>query len=60
MTDHAAPGTLAARLTGRPVTGERRLSGALAEVTLDDGRVVVVKLGDVPARPGPRRRACAG
>lgn len=48
MTDHAALGALAARLTGRPATGERRLSGMLAEVTLDDGRVVVVKLGDGP------------
>lgn len=57
VTDHAAPGTLAARLTGRPVTGERRLSGALAEVTLDDGRVVVVKLGD---GPGAARAEAAG
>ncbi|MFD5949915.1 fructosamine kinase family protein [Streptomyces collinus] len=32
-----------ARLTGRAVSGERPLSGALTEVTLDDGRVVVVK-----------------
>jgi fructosamine-3-kinase len=40
------PGTAAARLTGRPVTGERRLSAALAEVTLDGGRVVMVKRGD--------------
>ncbi|WP_052866949.1 fructosamine kinase family protein [Streptomyces niger] len=40
------PGEVAARLTGRAVRGEPRLSGALAEVTLDDGRVVVVKRGD--------------
>ncbi|MFJ7344255.1 fructosamine kinase family protein [Streptomyces sp. NPDC101110] len=37
-----------ARLTGRAVSGERPLSGALAEVTLDDGRVVVVKRSDAP------------
>ncbi|MGW4172807.1 fructosamine kinase family protein [Streptomyces chartreusis] len=38
-----APGAVAARLTGIAVTGERRLSASLAEVTLDDGRVVMVK-----------------
>lgn len=38
-----------ARLTGRPVTGLRALSGTLAEATLDDGRVVMVKRGDGPA-----------
>lgn len=48
MADHTAPGTLATRLTGRPATGERRLSGTLVEVALDDGRVVLVKLGDGP------------
>ncbi|MEV3972940.1 fructosamine kinase family protein [Streptomyces sp. NPDC050698] len=37
-----------ARLTGRAVRGERPLSGSLAEVTLDDGRVVVVKRSDPP------------
>lgn len=42
------PGAAAARLTGRQVTGRRPLSGAVAEVTLDDGRVVVVKRGDGP------------
>ncbi|WP_073945878.1 fructosamine kinase family protein [Streptomyces kebangsaanensis] len=42
------PGAAAARLTGRPVTGRSPLSGALTEVTLDDGRVVVVKRGDAP------------
>ncbi|MET9765686.1 fructosamine kinase family protein [Streptomyces sp. NPDC006372] len=46
-----------ARLTARAVTGERPLSGALAEVTLDDGRVVVVKRsGD----PGATRAEAAG
>ncbi|CAL9318497.1 fructosamine kinase family protein [Streptomyces sp. SudanB66_2053] len=37
------PGAVAARLTGRTVTGVRPLSGALAEAVLDDGRTVVVK-----------------
>ncbi|MDH6582899.1 fructosamine-3-kinase [Streptomyces sp. SAI-208] len=40
--------TAAARLTGRAATGERPLSGALTEVTLDDGRVVMVKRADGP------------
>ncbi|MDC0766818.1 fructosamine kinase family protein [Streptomyces sp. HD] len=40
------PGAVAARLTGRAAKGERRLSGTLAEVTLDNGRVVMVKRGD--------------
>ncbi|MFF4490739.1 fructosamine kinase family protein [Streptomyces sp. NPDC001544] len=42
------PGAVASRLTGRPVTGGRPLSGALAEVTLDGGTAVVVKRGDGP------------
>ncbi|EPJ34824.1 hypothetical protein STAFG_8107 [Streptomyces afghaniensis 772] len=46
-----------ARLTGRAVTGERPLSGALAEVTLDDGRVVIVKRVD---DPGATRAEAAG
>lgn len=37
---------VAARFTGRTVTGVRALSGSLAEVALDDGRVVVVKRAD--------------
>ncbi|MFE5812344.1 fructosamine kinase family protein [Streptomyces sp. NPDC056479] len=41
-----SPGAVAARITGRPVTGERRLSATLAEVALDDGQVVIVKRGD--------------
>ncbi|MYS90962.1 MULTISPECIES: fructosamine kinase family protein [Streptomyces] len=45
------------RLTGRPVTAERPLSGALAEVTLNDGRVVVVKRAD---DPGATRAEAAG
>ncbi|WP_246203343.1 fructosamine kinase family protein [Streptomyces tailanensis] len=57
MTERTAPGALAARLTGRPATGERRLSGTLAEVTLDDGRTVMVKLGD---GPGAARAEAAG
>jgi fructosamine-3-kinase len=46
-----------ARHTGRAVSKERRLSGALAEVTLDDGRVVVVKRSD---EPGAARAEAAG
>ncbi|MDH3034019.1 fructosamine kinase family protein [Streptomyces sp. TRM75561] len=38
-----SPGAVAARLTGRAVTGVGPLSGALAEAALDDGRTVVVK-----------------
>ncbi|MFC9830724.1 fructosamine kinase family protein [Streptomyces albogriseolus] len=37
------PGAVAARLTGRAVTGLRPLSGSLAEAALDDGRTVIVK-----------------
>lgn len=40
------PQAVAARLTGRSVAGGRRLSAALAEVTLGDGRTVMVKRGD--------------
>ncbi|MFI5658663.1 fructosamine kinase family protein [Streptomyces sp. NPDC051684] len=43
------PAAAATRFTGRPVTAERRLSSHLAEITLDDGRVVVVKHADSPA-----------
>ncbi|OAH14511.1 fructosamine kinase family protein [Streptomyces jeddahensis] len=42
------PGAAAARLTGRPVGGARRLSGTLAEVALDGGQMVMVKRGDDP------------
>ncbi|MHC3467372.1 fructosamine kinase family protein [Streptomyces sp. 7R007] len=48
MTDDGGPGAAAARITGRTVRGERRLSGAVAEVTLDGGLSVVVKRGDDP------------
>ncbi|UJV47138.1 fructosamine kinase [Streptomyces sp. AMCC400023] len=48
---------MAARLTGRTATGERRLSGTLTEVALDDGRKVLVKLGD---GPGAARAEVAG
>ncbi|WP_149552804.1 fructosamine kinase family protein [Streptomyces marokkonensis] len=41
--DDDGPGAVAARLTGRTVTGVRTVSGSLAEAVLDDGRVVVVK-----------------
>ncbi|MFF6952628.1 fructosamine kinase family protein [Streptomyces iakyrus] len=46
-----------ARLTGRAVSDARPLSGALTEVTLDDGRVVVVKRS---AEPGAARAEAAG
>ncbi|GEC08204.1 fructosamine kinase [Streptomyces spinoverrucosus] len=42
------PEAAAARFTGRAVTGVRPVSGTLAEVTLDDGRVVMVKSQDAP------------
>ncbi|MBT2422516.1 fructosamine kinase family protein [Streptomyces sp. ISL-22] len=42
------PGATAARFTGLAATAERRLSAALAEVTLDGGRLVMVKRGDGP------------
>ena len=38
-----SPSTAAAWFTGRAVTRERRLSGTLTEVVLDDGRTVMVK-----------------
>lgn len=55
--DGEGPGELAARLTGRAVTGVRPLSAALTEVGLDDGRTVVVKRGD---GPGAARAEAAG
>lgn len=42
------PRSAAARLTGRRAVGIRPLSGALAEVVLDDEHVVMVKHGDGP------------
>ncbi|MGW2492063.1 fructosamine kinase family protein [Streptomyces sp. NPDC001606] len=39
---------MAARLTGRPVSGVRAASGSPAEVTLADGTPVMVKRGDAP------------
>ncbi|MEV8071146.1 fructosamine kinase family protein [Streptomyces sp. NPDC085995] len=52
-----APGAAASRLTGRAAVAERRLSAALAEVTLDGGQVVMVKRGDAP---GAVRAEAAG
>ncbi|MDT0609325.1 fructosamine kinase family protein [Streptomyces lancefieldiae] len=46
MCPTTSPSAAAARFTGRSVTGERPLSGSLAEVTLDDGRTVIAKRGD--------------
>jgi fructosamine-3-kinase len=51
------PGAAAARFTGCPVTGERPASGALTEVVLDGGRVVMVKRG---GDPGSLRAEAAG
>ncbi|MFV0137755.1 fructosamine kinase family protein [Streptomyces sp. HMX87] len=55
--DGAGPGAVAARLTGRAVVRERPLSAGLAEVALDDGRVVMVKHGD---HDGAARAEAAG
>ncbi|WP_031512208.1 fructosamine kinase family protein [Streptomyces sp. NRRL F-5123] len=43
-----AAGTAVARLTGLRVTAERRVSGALAEVEVDGGRVVMAKHATAP------------
>ncbi|MFC8517201.1 fructosamine kinase family protein [Streptomyces sp. NPDC057257] len=51
------PGAVAARITGRTVRGERRVSGAVSEVALDDGRSVIVKRVD---EPGAVRAEAAG
>ncbi|MFF8908530.1 fructosamine kinase family protein [Streptomyces olivaceoviridis] len=48
---------MAARLTGRPVSGARRSSGSPAEVLLDGGTPVMVKRGD---GPGAVRAEVAG
>ncbi|MDT9698434.1 fructosamine kinase family protein [Streptomyces sp. P17] len=52
------PAAAAARFTGGAVLGARRLSGTLTEVTLDGGRVVMVKRGD--GGPGATRAEAAG
>ncbi|WP_329348184.1 fructosamine kinase family protein [Streptomyces sp. NBC_01261] len=57
MIESGTPGTAAARLTGCTVVGERPLSGVVTEVTLDGGRLVIVK-GD--AAPGAVRAEAAG
>ncbi|MFD7438937.1 fructosamine kinase family protein [Streptomyces sp. NPDC059861] len=46
------PEAAATRFTGRAVTGVRPVSGTLAEVTLDDGRVVMVKRQEAPGGAG--------
>lgn len=51
--DGEQAGAAASRLTGRPVTHERPLSGSLTEVTFADGTVAVVK------RAGNARAATA-
>ncbi|WP_427924702.1 fructosamine kinase family protein [Streptomyces sp. cg40] len=57
MIERETPSAAAARLTGCAVTGERPLSGAVTEVTLDSGQLVIVK-GD--AAPGAVRAEAAG
>ncbi|MFI6542052.1 fructosamine kinase family protein [Streptomyces prunicolor] len=57
MIDRETPGTAAARLTGCAVAGERPLSGAVTEVALDGGQLVIVK-GDTA--PGAVRAEAAG
>ncbi|WP_405988757.1 fructosamine kinase family protein [Streptomyces sp. NBC_00986] len=57
MIDGESAGAAAGRLTGCAVTGERPLSGAVTEVALDGGQLVVVK-GD--EAPGAVRAEAAG
>ncbi|MFG2376577.1 fructosamine kinase family protein [Streptomyces sp. NPDC048504] len=57
MTESENPGTAAARLTGCAVASARPLSGAVTEVALDGGQLVIVK-GD--AAPGAVRAEAAG
>ena len=57
MIDSEAPGAAAARLTGCAAAGERPLSGAVTEVALDGGQLVIIK-GD--AAPGAVRAEAAG
>ena len=57
MIKGESAGTAAGRLTGCAVTGERPLSGAVVEVALDGGQLVVVK-GD--EAPGAVRAEAAG
>jgi fructosamine-3-kinase len=44
----SGPQAAASRFTGRAVTASRPLTATLTEVSLDDGRVVMVKRGDQP------------
>ena len=57
MIKGESAGAAAGRLTGCAVTGERPLSGAVTEVALDSGQLVVVK-GD--EAPGAVRAEAAG
>lgn len=47
--DGDGAGAVAARLTGRAVVGQRRLTGAVTEVALDGGPVVVKEAGSAGA-----------
>ncbi|WP_420031697.1 fructosamine kinase family protein [Streptomyces sp. cg28] len=53
----ATPSAVAERFTGSTASAERRLSRALTEVTLADGRAVMVKYAD---DPGAARAEAAG
>ncbi|MCX4767335.1 fructosamine kinase family protein [Streptomyces sp. NBC_01275] len=53
----STPGAAAIRFAGGTVRREETLSGAVAEVLLDDGRAVIVKRGDAP---GAVRAEAAG
>ncbi|MEU6578467.1 fructosamine kinase family protein [Streptomyces sp. NPDC046805] len=48
VNDGEGPEAAASRLTGQSATGERPLSGTLAQVTLGGGPVVLVKRADAP------------
>jgi len=57
VIESETPGAAAARLTGCAVAGERPLSGALTEVALDGGQLVMVKRAEAP---GAVRAEAAG
>ena len=57
MIEGESAGTGAARLTGYAVTGERPLSGAVTEVALNGGQLVVAKSDEAP---GAVRAEAAG
>lgn len=60
MSHPSDAAAVAARRTGRRAVAERRRSVQLSEVTLDDGRVVMVKRADSDGTPGALRAEAAG